>query len=270
MTPELPPTTDPHQEAILLNWWRRNERLMHEGRFQQVVESCREQVPCCQVPPAWVRHFLDLVRAEMRKAETPATPGRPAASSPDEPVQHRDSVPSEPPVNQTGPFPVEWHYTENGQRAASPVSDAQLRQLAATGKVKPTDMVWKDGMAGWATARMIPGVFGSDPVASGPQTLVDPRPTPAGVAADQANWWQVNHQLLQTGRMEELCRRRSGTASSLLRTYSMPGHALNVTRLIVVAGMSSQPLRAGPASQPILGAVTTLAPVRRPPGIPPE
>jgi hypothetical protein len=28
-------------------------------------------------------------------------------------------------------------------------------------------------------------------------------------------------------------RRRSGTASSLLRTYSIPGHALNVTRLII-------------------------------------
>jgi hypothetical protein len=53
----------------------------------------------------------------------------------------------------------EWHYTINGQPAAAPVSAAQLKQLAASGQLKPTDLVWQDGMLEWAPAGSVRGLF---------------------------------------------------------------------------------------------------------------
>src|SRR5215472_12089124 len=55
----------------------------------------------------------------------------------------------------------EWHYTLNGQQAAAPVAAAQLKQLAASGQLKPTDLVWQDGMLDWVPARDIKGLFPS-------------------------------------------------------------------------------------------------------------
>lgn len=55
--------------------------------------------------------------------------------------------------------PTEWHYTIDGQPAAAPVSPAQLKQLAASGRLKPTDLVWQDGMLEWAQAGSLKGLF---------------------------------------------------------------------------------------------------------------
>jgi len=45
----------------------------------------------------------------------------------------------------------QWYYTENRERRG-PVSDERLKELAASGQLKPTDLVWKKGMAGWQQA----------------------------------------------------------------------------------------------------------------------
>jgi hypothetical protein len=74
---------------------------------------------------------------------------------------------------------AEWHYTVNGQPAAAPVSDDQLKQLAASGRLRPSDMVWKDGMANWASASSIPGLFGG---ASAPAPSPRSAPGPMAVA----------------------------------------------------------------------------------------
>ncbi len=54
---------------------------------------------------------------------------------------------------------TEWHYTVNGQPAAVPVNAAQLKQLADSGQLKPTDLVWQEGMLEWAQAGSIKGLF---------------------------------------------------------------------------------------------------------------
>src|SRR5436853_120322 len=62
------------------------------------------------------------------------------------------SVSASPPPLLPPPVPpelAEWHFTQNGQQAG-PVTWTQLRQRAASGQLHPTDMVWKNGMAGWA------------------------------------------------------------------------------------------------------------------------
>ena len=53
----------------------------------------------------------------------------------------------------------DWHFTLNGQPADNPVSAAQLKQLATAGQLQPTDMVWQEGMTGWAPASSIKGLF---------------------------------------------------------------------------------------------------------------
>jgi hypothetical protein len=53
----------------------------------------------------------------------------------------------------------EWHYTLNGQQAATPVTSSQLKQLAASGQLQPTDLVWQDGMTGWVPASSVKGLF---------------------------------------------------------------------------------------------------------------
>ena len=54
----------------------------------------------------------------------------------------------------------QWYYTENRERRG-PVSEEQLKQLAASGQVKPTDKVWKKGMAAWQAASEVKGLIPS-------------------------------------------------------------------------------------------------------------
>jgi hypothetical protein len=50
----------------------------------------------------------------------------------------------------------EWYYAQQG-RQAGPVNMDYLSQLAASGQLQPTDLVWKEGMANWAPARTAAG-----------------------------------------------------------------------------------------------------------------
>ncbi|MBX9679109.1 MAG: DUF4339 domain-containing protein [Gemmataceae bacterium] len=53
---------------------------------------------------------------------------------------------------------AEWHYTKDGQQHG-PMSAAELKALAQAGKLAPTDMVWKAGMAEWKVASSVKGLF---------------------------------------------------------------------------------------------------------------
>lgn len=44
-----------------------------------------------------------------------------------------------------------WHYAQDGQRKG-PVSDDDLRRMAAEGSLKPSDLVWREGMSDWLPA----------------------------------------------------------------------------------------------------------------------
>lgn len=54
----------------------------------------------------------------------------------------------------------EWFYSVNGTRHG-PVSSTELAKLAKSGKLKPTDLIWKEGMAEWQPAGRIRGLFPS-------------------------------------------------------------------------------------------------------------
>ncbi|MDB5307115.1 MAG: hypothetical protein JWO38_1317 [Gemmataceae bacterium] len=82
-----------------------------------------------------------------------------------------------------------WYVTIDGQ-VRGPGSTDQLRQLAASGQLKPTDWVWKEGMARWALAGKVRGLWpaavGTPPSPTPPDTNPfaglgeDDPPSPAG------------------------------------------------------------------------------------------
>ena len=51
-----------------------------------------------------------------------------------------------------------WYYTSEG-RQMEPVSLTEIQQLARRGLLKPTDMVWRDGMPRWVRASAAPEIF---------------------------------------------------------------------------------------------------------------
>lgn len=67
---------------------------------------------------------------------------------------------------------AQWHYSKRGERHG-PVNGEQLRQLAVSGQLQPTDLVWRDGLAEWQKASSVKGLF--PPQTSGP---TEPPPIP--------------------------------------------------------------------------------------------
>lgn len=90
----------------------------------------------------------------------------------------------------------EWFYTLNGQQAEAPVSAAQLKQLAVSGQLKPTDLVWQDGMFDWVPAASIKGLFPSsklgDSAVVPPADKIARKSTPPAAPRD----WADLHPLL--------------------------------------------------------------------------
>jgi len=92
---------------------------------------------------------------------------------------------------------MEWYYVEAGNQAG-PVSEADLDQLIASGRVGPETLVWRDGMANWLPLRQArPGVTAAAPP---PSILVDPAPfAPAPAAAPAASATGTNVVCAQCG-----------------------------------------------------------------------
>jgi hypothetical protein len=51
-----------------------------------------------------------------------------------------------------------WYYTR-GDANVGPVSTLELKQLASSGQLAPTDLVWKEGMSAWVQAEQLKGLF---------------------------------------------------------------------------------------------------------------
>ena len=74
---------------------------------------------------------------------------------------------------------TEWHYSKGGQQH-SPVSAADLKALAKSGELLPTDMIWKEGMAEWKPAGSLKGLF-PPTAAPAPQKAPPPLPTASSI-----------------------------------------------------------------------------------------
>jgi WD40 repeat protein/tetratricopeptide (TPR) repeat protein/predicted Ser/Thr protein kinase len=70
--------------------------------------------------------------------------------------------------------PAEWFVAAHKQKLG-PFSHAALRALAAQGKLRPEDMVLRQGQGKWQPAREVPGLFAAPPPAPAP--AAEPEPT---------------------------------------------------------------------------------------------
>ncbi|HWI64715.1 MAG TPA: DUF4339 domain-containing protein [Symbiobacteriaceae bacterium] len=71
-----------------------------------------------------------------------------------------DSLPAWTPASQVSALgaaaaEAQWHYVQ-GNAQAGPISETELKQLLAAGRITPQTMVWTAGMAGWAPAATVP------------------------------------------------------------------------------------------------------------------
>jgi len=82
----------------------------------------------------------------------------------------------------------EWFYAVDGDRQG-PVSAAELKKLADAGNLKAGDLVWKEGMADWAPAKSIKGLFtaaATPATAPAPARIEEPaRPRPRPEPRDE-------------------------------------------------------------------------------------
>lgn len=64
----------------------------------------------------------------------------------------------------------QWYFAVDGQQRG-PVSSLDLRKLAKLNKLKPTDLVWKEGLPEWIPAQKITGLF-TDSAEAAPRPVV--------------------------------------------------------------------------------------------------
>jgi HEAT repeat protein len=82
---------------------------------------------------------------------------------------------SEPASQLASEVPDAWYYGDGEQRHG-PVSMNELRELASSGKIQPTDLVWSRGMAEWTAASEVKGLFSSQARPSLPSSPPDSPP----------------------------------------------------------------------------------------------
>jgi hypothetical protein len=61
-----------------------------------------------------------------------------------------------------------WYYSRGGT-TVGPVSALDLKQLASSGELTPTDLVWKEGMRDWVPAEQLKGLFAVPALVTQPQ-----------------------------------------------------------------------------------------------------
>jgi hypothetical protein len=129
-----------------------------------------------------------------------------------------------------------WYYAKDEQQHG-PVTPAQLKSLSNSGKLLPTDLVWKEGMGDWAPASDVKGLFTFVPV---------PPPPPADLAAGE--------EVAETSKASPT----SGSSSTAV-TSPTPEPVPPAGSSQAVSGREPQPTFV-PAAQPP-AAPTTAAPV---------
>ncbi len=53
---------------------------------------------------------------------------------------------------------ADWFYAD-GDKRLGPVAEDELKRLVAEGRLRPGDLVWRDGMPDWVEARTVPALF---------------------------------------------------------------------------------------------------------------
>lgn len=96
---------------------------------------------------------------------------------------------------------TQWHIAR-GDKKHGPVTQESLQQIARNGKLRPTDLLWREGMGEWVLASSVPGLFPAvSPPALPPQPVAYATPQSAGyVASPPAPTTAGQRMLIPVGR----------------------------------------------------------------------
>ncbi len=111
-------------------------------------------------------------------------------------------------------MPTEWFFSKGGQQLG-PVSSEQLKQLAASDQLQPSDLVWKDGMSQWIEARKITGLFPTRAIPNSqplPLPFGGDEPPPLPATPRQWHYSKQNQSLLWFGGIAVVLLAIAGTA----------------------------------------------------------
>jgi hypothetical protein len=73
---------------------------------------------------------------------------------------------------------AQWYYSRDNKQKLGPFSAAQLKEMAVSGELQPSDMVLRDGSRKWASASSIKGLFAKKASADRPAPPPPPRTSP--------------------------------------------------------------------------------------------
>lgn len=79
--------------------------------------------------------------------------------------------------------PVQWYYARENKQYG-PVPTAELKRLAQSGDLRREDLVWREGLKSWTTAKEVKGLFEEPGPATSPQPVTSPAAAPAAVPAN--------------------------------------------------------------------------------------
>ncbi len=145
-------------------------RVPYEGTASEMLAQVLRQPPAL---PSLYRHDLDpqleaaCLQAMARRPSDRFASAGDLARALSAWVQR--SAPAAPPGGREKPA-AQWMYASRGQRHG-PVAWPELRQLAASGRVRPDDQVCRAGSDVWFFASTVDGLFSADPVAVEPRLV---------------------------------------------------------------------------------------------------
>ncbi|NBT35743.1 MAG: DUF4339 domain-containing protein [Betaproteobacteria bacterium] len=155
----------------------------------------------------------------------------------------------------------DWYYSTKGTRLG-PVAPPELKRLADSGQLLPTDLVWKEGLKNWVAASKVKGLFaipaGPPPLPQGGSAAAsdgDLRPKIDAAAKAATDVAQAAMQSIAASA-EDL-RPKIGVAAKA---------AADVAQAAVQSIAASKPIagfhiqRAGLGVAAIIGALTTFMP----------
>jgi len=130
-----------------------------------------------------------------------------------------------------------WYYAQ-GDEEKGPVTTAQLKTLAANKQLQPTDLIWKDGMADWAPANTVRGLFDSAsgsspniPAQANPPSGTEPS---AGPSFTQSGEQPIGGTPPSPGRRPRVNLPTIDIASDPQKYVKFVGYALVVVGIMLV------------------------------------
>lgn len=87
-----------------------------------------------------------------------------------------------------------WFYESNGERRG-PITATELRSLAVSQEVKPSTLIWKEGLPDWVPASRVKGLF---PQSSSPPPLPKQDIKPTAIDAAKSQFAELRKQFEST------------------------------------------------------------------------